>query len=160
MLTKKERKALKQRFWSEFEKHCDAVPELTGRKKKWILHDTKISHLDLKFDISGNSILVALEINHKSELRRFQVFEVLEKYKSLLSQGCEGVFTWDFCYQNENGQEVCRIYVEKRETDIYNTGEWPLIFQFLAGKMLLLQNNFIEIQEFLKEELDLLHRER
>ena len=86
--------------------------------------------------------------------------EVLEKYKSLLSQGCEGIFTWDFCYQNENSQEVCRIYVEKRGIDIHNIPEWPSIFQFLSENMLLLQNNFIEIQEFLKEELDLLYRER
>jgi len=160
MLTKEERKALKQRFWSEFDNYCEAVPELAGQKKKWILHDTKISHLDLKFDIRSNSIMVVLEINHKSELRRFQLFEVLEKYKSLLSQGCEGIFTWDFCYQNENSQEVCRIYVEKRGIDIHNIPEWPSIFQFLSENMLLLQNNFIEIQEFLKEELDLLYRER
>ena len=43
-----------QRFWSQFDDYCDTIPELVWRKKKWILHDTKISHIDLKFDIDSD----------------------------------------------------------------------------------------------------------
>jgi len=49
MLSKEERRALSQSFWTQFDEFCETIPDLAGRKKKWILHDTKISHIDLKF---------------------------------------------------------------------------------------------------------------
>lgn len=159
MLTKEERKTLNQLFWTQFDQFCDNIPELAERKKKWILHDTKIGHLDLKFDLSGNSAVVALEINHKSENRRLQVYEVLEKYRNLLGQGFKEGLSWDYCFVNENKQEICRIYTEKKGLNSYNTSDWISIHQFLSENMLQLQDNFIEIQEALKEELTLLLRE-
>ncbi len=159
MLTKEERKSLNQQFWTQFDKFCNNIPELAQRNKRWILHDTKISHVDLKFDISGNTVIVALEINHKSEYRRLQVFDVLEKYSILLGEGFKEGLKWDFCFVNENKQEVCRIYTEKEGLNSSKPSDWTTIYQFLSYNMLQLQDNFLEIQEALKEELTLLLRE-
>lgn len=159
MLTKEERKIQSIQFWTQFDDYCETLPELKGRKKKWILHDTKISHIDLKFDLSKNSAIVAIEINHKSEFRRLQAFEQLERYRSLLNEGFSTDLTWDFCYLNANDQEVCRIYIEKPDLDLYNTNDWKDIQQFLAANMLIAQNNFLEIQESLQEELNALLRD-
>ncbi len=159
MLTKEERKIRSIQFWTQFDDYCETLPELKGRKKKWILHDTKISHIDLKFDLSKNSAIVAIEINHKSEFRRLQAFEQLERYRSLLNEGFSTDLTWDFCYLNVNDQEVCRIYIEKPDLDLYNTNDWKDIQQFLAANMLIAQNNFLEIQESLQEELNALLRD-
>ncbi|MCX6229790.1 MAG: DUF4268 domain-containing protein [Bacteroidia bacterium] len=159
MLTKEERKIRSIQFWTQFDDYCETLPELKGRKKKWILHDTKISHIDLKFDLSKNSAIVAIEINHKSEFRRLQAFEQLERYRSLLNEGFSTDLTWDFCYLNANDQEVCRIYIEKPDLDLYNTNDWKDIQQFLAANMLIAQNNFLEIQESLQEELNALLRD-
>ncbi len=159
MFNKEEKKALIHRFWSQFDEYCETIPDLAWRKKKWLLHDTKIGHLVLKFDVRKDFAMVAIEINHKSENRRFQVYELIEKYRMILSQGFEKGLTWDFCYLNDIGQEVCRIYIEKGEVDIHHIREWGSIYQFLAENMLQLQDNFIEIQEVLKEEINQLYRE-
>ena len=159
MLTKEEHKAQKQLFWLKFDQYCDTIPALAYRKKKWILHDTKISHVDLKFDISKNSAIVALELNHRSEYRRFQAFEVVEKYRILLSEGFAGGLIWDSSYLNENKQEVCRIYTEKANLNILNSSDCTIIYEFFCDNMLQLQDNFLEIQEALQEELTLLLRE-
>ena len=159
MFTKEERKAHVQRFWSQFDDYCDTIPELAWRKKKWILHDTKISHIDLKFDIDSDLAMVALEINHKSEDRRLRVYELVERYRILLEEGFSEGLTWNYYYINANKQEVCRIYVEKRGVDLYKVSDWPVIYQFLAENMLQLQDNFVEIQEVLKEEVNIFHRE-
>lgn len=159
MFTKEERKVLMQKFWSQFDEYCDTIPELSWRKKKWILHDTKISHLDLKFDIDHDFAMVALEINHKSENRRLSVYELVERYRIILEEGFNGGLTWDFCYLNANQQEVCRIYVVKRGVDLQKSGDWEVIYPFWAKNMLQLQDNFMEIQESLKEEINILHRE-
>ncbi len=159
MLAKEERKRQSQLFWSQFDTFCITHPTYDGRKKKWILHDTKIGHVDLKFDIGKNSVCVALEVNHKSEYRRIQTYEVIEKYRSLLNKGFLTPLTWDFCYQNENGQEVCRIYSEKKDVIPNLPEQWTIIYQFMAQNMAILQNNFLDIQEVLKEELQMLQRE-
>jgi Domain of unknown function (DUF4268) len=159
MLAKEERKNLSTQFWIQFDLYCETLPELNGVKKKWILHDTKISHIDLKFDLSKNSAIVAIEINHKSEFRRLQAFEQLERYRSLINEGFTADLTWNFCYLNVNEQEVCRVYIEKIGVDLYNQSDWKEIQQFLATNMLSMQTNFLEIQDSLKEELNALLRD-
>ena len=159
MFTKEERKELMQRFWSQFDEYCDTIPDLAWRKKKWMLHDTKISHIDLKFDIDRDFAMVALEINHKSEDRRLRVYELVERYRILLEEGFTGGLTWDYCYLNANKQEVCRIYVEKRVVDLHQITDWDAIYEFFAENMYQLQENFLEIQEVLKDEVNRLHQE-
>jgi hypothetical protein len=159
MFTKEERKAQNQIFWTQFDEYCDTIPDLAWRKKKWLLHDTKISHIDLKFDVGQGFAMVALEINHRSEDRRLRVFELVERYRLLLEEGFPSGLTWNFCYQNDNKQEVCRIYVELNEIDFHKNSDWPAIFAFFAENMYQLQENFIEIQDVLKEEVNLLNRE-
>ncbi len=159
MFTKEEKKALVQKFWSQFDDYCDTIPELGWRKKKWILYDTKISHVDLKFDLGLNYALVALEINHRSEDRRLKIYELVERYRLLLEQGFGDGLTWDFNYLNSTNQEVCRIYVEKKQVNFQKISDWPVIYDFLAQNMLQLQENFLEIQEVLIEEINILNRE-
>ena len=159
MFTKEEKKILTHRFWSQFDDFCDTIPELAWRKKKWILHDTKISHIALKFDIKQNSIMVAIELNHKSEYRRLRVYDLIERYRVLLNEGFDTPLLWDYCYITETGQEVCRIYVEKVGIDFQKTDQWPVIYEFFASNMRQMQDNFLEIQEALKEEIHLLERE-
>lgn len=159
MFTKEERKAQNQVFWTKFDEYCDTIPDLAWRKKKWILHDTEISHIDLKFDVGRDYAMVALEINHRSEGRRLRVYELAERYRLLLEEGFPSGLTWNFCYLNENKQEVCRIYTDLIGVDLHTNSDWPAIFAFFADNMYQLQENFLEIQDALKEEIKLLNRE-
>lgn len=159
MFTKEEKKTLSQKFWSQFNDFCDTIPDLAWRKKKWILHDTKISHIALKFDMGSDFVMVALEINHGSENRRILVYKLVERYRLLLQQNFADGLTWDLCYVNSNNQEVSRIYVEKKGVNYQYISDWPMIYDFMAKNMLQLQDNFIEIQEALKEEVNTLYRE-
>ena len=159
MFTKEERISLVKRFWVQFDAYCNTIPELAWKKKKWILHDTKISHVDLKFDPGREFVIVALEINHKSESKRLQVFELIERYRFILEQGFSDGLIWDFCYQNDNKKDVCRIYIKKEGLDLHRLSDWLDIYIFFAEKMNGLQENFLEIQEMLIEEVNILSRE-
>lgn len=159
MFTKEERKAIVQRFWVQFDAYCNTIPELACKKKKWILHDTKIGHLDLKFDPGRDYAMIALEINHESENIRLRIFELLEKYRLILEQGFPNGLTWDYCYLNSNKQEVCRIYVKKDGLDLQRYSDWLDIYRYFAENMNLMQENFLEIQEMLVEEVNLMNRE-
>lgn len=153
MYTREEARQLRKSFWITFAKRCEIVPELQHRKKKWILYDTKISGLDLKFDIDRFEASVMIEVNAKSEDRRLQIFELLEKYKVILEEGFGNGLEWELCYTRESGEEVCRIYVMNDGVDIHRQSQWPDIYNFFIDNMLILERNFLEIRELLQEEL-------
>jgi hypothetical protein len=86
MYSREEKKLLNASFWSLFGKRCEIHPELQHKKKKWILHQTKINKVALKFDTGRKNAKVMIEISHRNETRRLQVFEIFEKYKPIIEK--------------------------------------------------------------------------
>jgi len=153
MYTKEEAKQIRIDFWNTFGRRCETARELRGRKKKWILYDTKIQGIDLKFDADREHALVMIEVNSNDENRRLAIYEQLEKYKIILEEGFGNGLIWDICHVRESGQEVCRIYVELSGADFHNQHQWPDIYNFFIANMLLLENNFMEIRDIVFEEV-------
>lgn len=153
MYSKDESKRLIKEFWIVFARRCEIVPELRLKKKKWVLYDTGLQGIDLKFDVTRTEALVMIEINSREEARRLELFEGLVKYKRLLEEGMAGPLTWDFCLVRESGQEVCRIYTSLPNVDFHRQTQWPDIYNFLIDNMLILENNFKEIKDAIEAEL-------
>ena len=153
MYSKDESKRLIKEFWIVFARRCEIVPELRLKKKKWVLYDTGLQGIDLKFDVTRSEALVMIEINSRVEDRRLEIFEVLLKYKKMLEEGMACSLTWDFCFVRESGQEVCRIYTSLSNVDFHRQTQWPDIYNFLVDNMLVLENNFMEIKYAIEAEL-------
>jgi hypothetical protein len=153
MYSKDEAKLLRKEFWIVFARRCEIVPELFRKRKKWVLYDTGLSGIDLKFDVTRDEALVMIEINSKSESRRLEIFETLQNYRVLIEEGFAEPLIWDFCYQRESGQEVCRIYTSLPNVDFHRKNQWVDIFNFLIDNMLILENNFMDIRDGLEAEL-------
>jgi hypothetical protein len=71
-------------------------------------------------------------------------------YKAILEEGFENGLIWDFSGRLENGEEVCRIYVEKTGLDMHKISDWKEMFDFMAENMYLLEKNFLEIRELIE----------
>lgn len=153
MYSKDESKLLRKEFWIVFARRCEIVPELQHKKKKWVLYDTGLSGIDLKFEVTRNEALVMNEVNSRLENRRLEIFETLQKYRLLLEAGFQEPLTWDFYFVRESGQEVCRIYKSLSNVDFHRQNQWPDIFNFMIDNMLLLENNLMEIKDGLEAEL-------
>ncbi len=154
MYSKEEIKILRKNFWDTFGKRCEIVPELRHRKKKWMLHRTRIPNVALKFEVGRTDAKVMIEISHRSENRRIFVFETLQKYRLLLEEGFENGLEWEFLYEREeSGQEVCRIYTSLPGADFHRQHTWPDIYNFFIENMLKLERNFLEIHDVLQEEI-------
>lgn len=154
MYSRVEAKKLSLEFWELFNKRCEVHPELKFKKKKWILHRTKIRNFALRFEITRQSAKVMLELHHRSEDQRIRAFETVERYKAILEEGFENGLIWEFYHQREDsGQEVCRIYSELEGVDLHRQNLWPDIYNFFIENMLHLERNFLEISDVLREEL-------
>lgn len=154
MYSIEEAKKLRLNFWEQFGKRCEIHPLLHYKRKKWILHRTKIKGVALRFEVGRENAGVILELNHRNEDKRLKAYEILERYKAIVEDGFENGLIWEFYHQREDsGQEVCRIYAVKENVDLHSQNQWPEIFNFFIENMLQLEENFLALSDILKEEL-------
>ncbi len=154
MYSREEIKKLHIDFWELFRKRCEVHPALKKKKKNFVLHRTKIRGVAFRFDVNRENAKVILEIHHRNEDTRLKAFEIIERYKNVMEEGCENGLTWEFYHQREDsGQEVCRIYIQLENVDIHNRNQWPDIYNFFIENMLQLEENFAVISDIVREEL-------
>ena len=151
MYSKDELKNLKLEFWESFAAFCEVQPYLRGRKKVWTLYDTKVKGVELKFDATRDGAYVILEVNHRSEDLRLEMFERLTWYKEMLETDFPDGLVWDICFVRDTGKEVARIYTSKAGIDFHRRQDWGEFFSFMASQMYLLERNFMSIAEYLRE---------
>ena len=153
MYSKEELKNLKLEFWESFAAFCEVQPYLRGRKKIWTLYDTKVKGVELKFDANRQGAYVILEVNHRSEDLRLEMFERLTWYKETLEQDFPEGLIWDICFVRENGRQngpQARLRGTGR-TGLHRRAHWGDFFTFMASQMYLLERNFMGIAEYLRE---------
>jgi hypothetical protein len=149
MFSKEEAKQLRLEFWQKLSNKTRRLPGQKGRKRIWIFDKTGIKGLDLRFDVSREKIIVALEINIRKEEDRLALYEKLEAAKGLFEEHFGEPLIWDFTYTKPNGREVCRVYVE-RPGDMYVRESWTEIFTFMIDKMIRMERAFLEVKDYLK----------
>ena len=147
MYTKDELKQLKKEFWEGFGNYCSQIPALKKRKSKFMLYNTKMKGVELKFDANREGAFVILEINHPDATKRFEIYEKLELYKSIFEKDFPGGLIWDFAHLRECGTEVCRIYTHKPGIDIHRRIQWMEFYQFMVSEMLKLEKAFKMVKE-------------
>ena len=154
MYSKDEIKKLHLSFWELFGKRCEVHPKLRYRKRKWMLHRTKIKGVALRFDVSRKDAKVILELSNRSENLRLKAYDFLEKYKVVLEDGFDEGLIWEFFHEREDsGKEICRVYTKLDNVDFHRQNQWPDIFNFYIDNMLKLEKNFLEIKDLLNEVL-------
>jgi hypothetical protein len=150
MYSKEELKNLKKEFWEGFDIFCSNMPELSYRKKKWMLYDTKIKSIDLKFDTNRDAAFVILEINHRDRDSRLNIYNKIEPYKNIVNSFFEEPLIWDDAFICQEGKEVCHIYIKKANLDIHRRIQWMEFYTFMANNMLRMEDAFQEIRDFIE----------
>jgi hypothetical protein len=154
MYSKEEAKKIRLQFWEHFGKRCEIHPLLYERRKKWMLHRTKIPGVALRFEADRTSAKVILELSQRNEDKRLKAFEILQNYKVILEDGFPDGLSWEFFYEREDsGQEVARIYTPMANANLFRQNQWSDIFNFFIENMIRLEENFLQIRDILKEEL-------
>lgn len=151
MYSKDELKQLKKEFWESFAAYCEVQPYLRGRRKLWVLYNTKVKGVELKFDATRQGAFVILEVNRKQEDDRLEMYEKLTWNKDYLEKDFPDGLVWDECYVRETGQQVCRIYVSCGGIDFHRRQDWGQFFSFMAQNMYKLERNFLSIVEYIRE---------
>jgi hypothetical protein len=153
MYNKDEAKAVRLEFWTRLNNRTRRLPAQKGRKKFWIYDSTGVKGLDLRFDVDRAKVCVALEINHSSEERRLILYEKLLACKSIFESEFGEPLVWDYLYEKETGEQVCRVYVAQ-PGDINNQELWPDMMYFLIDRMVRLEKAFLEVKDYLQSNIN------
>ena len=147
--TKEEAKEIRVKFWEGFKRYCK-------RKhiyRKWVLTGVKIRSTQLKFYADREKALVLFQIDHKNELRRFEVYECMLSYQTLFRAECGDELKWEEEYTGIEGQEISAIYFELRGVNLYRVEDHERIYTFFAEKMPLLEDLYYEYRDLINERL-------
>ena len=147
MYSKEELKQLKKEFWEGFGVYCSQVPALKRRKSKFMLYNTKMKSIELKFDATREGAFVILEINHHDAKARLDKYEQFEQYKTIMEKQFPAGLIWDFAFIRESGTEVCRIYTKKAGIDLHRRIQWMEFYQFMSTEMLKLEKAYKLVKE-------------
>lgn len=141
MFSREESKKLREEFWIAFGK---------SYPKKWILYNTKIKGLTLKFHFDVKKAMVVMDVETADLERRISLWEKIQSLRSLIQSGeylPEAQF--EDSYILENGKEVSRVYVEKKGVSIHNKNTWRETMEFLSETMVRLESFFLEFKDIL-----------
>jgi len=150
MYSKEEVKQLKKEFWEGFGVYCSQIPELKRRKSKFMLYNTKMKGVELKFDATRDGAFVILELNHSNTTFRLEKYEQFEQYKTIMEKQFPNGLIWDFAYIRDCGTEVCRIYTSKTGIDLHRRIQWMEFYQFMSAEMMKLEKSFIKVKAALE----------
>ena len=141
MFSKEESRLLRQEFWTSFGK---SFP------RKWILYNTKIKGLSLKFHFDTRSALVALDLEDHLE-NRINCWEKLVALKSILLEDYLPNAIFEESYILDNKKEISRIYIPlEQKVSIHNKNSWRDTMVFLNTTMNALEQFFEEYRDVIK----------
>lgn len=151
MFSKSEAANIRREFWIAFDTFSR---KYLGPQKKWIRYDTGIKDLCLKFEVNKKYARVLLAIENNNENTRFDRFLFLKNYELVINRFIETDWIWDEQLILENGKEICAIYKQLNDVNIYKKDDWNKIFDFLAKEMFALEKAFFEIKPLLQEYIN------
>ena len=126
MFTKEESKKIRQEFWTTFgQKH----------PHKWLLYNTKIKEVILKFTFTTKYALVSIDISSKDNLTQEYYYDKFLSLKSIIISELKDI-VFDNAYELENGKIISRIFIKLPNVSIHNKNSWDETMEFLKDAML------------------------
>jgi hypothetical protein len=142
MFSKEESKIIREEFWTGFGKEYS---------RKWILYDTKMKALQLKFSFDNKIARVSMDISSRDALIRTYYFEKIIALKTILLTDYLPDATFEESYVLPEGKTISSIYVELEHVNIHNRKDWLIAHEFFYNKMNLMEAFFLEYEPFIND---------
>lgn len=141
MFSREESKKLRQEFWTSFGKEFP---------HKWLLYNTKMREIQLKFSFTRKFAMVSLDIDDDDEMIRAYYFEKMQSLEKILKSEYLPEVVLDEFHELPKGKIISRVYTKIDGVSIHNKKDWPEVKKFLATNMLQLEEFFSDFADFIK----------
>jgi hypothetical protein len=140
MFSKEQSKEIRQQFWIFFGKRYP---------RKWLLYNTGIKDLSLKFDFDTKKAIVAIESAATDEIDRGYYFDKLISLKKILLEDVSSELIFKESYPLPSGKVVSRCYLSIDNVSIHNKNTWPDVFEFFNTYMDKIENFYVEYKDYI-----------
>jgi hypothetical protein len=140
MYSKEEAKNVRQQFWTMFGKRYD---------RKWLLYDTKLKDINLKFSFEDRRALVSIDVNHDDAIFRAYYYEKLISLENIMKEEVSDELVFEENYILESGKTISRVFVMYEGVKIQKQTDWPEVYQFFYTYMDRLESFFREYKDFI-----------
>ncbi|SEK22285.1 protein of unknown function [Aquimarina amphilecti] len=141
MFSKEESKKIRQEFWTTFG---------SNYPRKWLLYNTKIKDVTLKFTFTTKIAQVSIDIEPHDEVIRAYYFDKLLSLKNILKEEYISDIIFNELYELENHKIISRVYTELPNVSIHNRNTWEDTMIFLNNQMDKLESFFLEYKDFIE----------
>ncbi|MDT0650625.1 DUF4268 domain-containing protein [Autumnicola edwardsiae] len=141
MFSREESKKLTQEFWTSFGKKYE---------QQWILYNTKIKEVQLKFTFNRKFAQVAMDVSSADSVIQEYYYEKLISLKKIFKAEYLPQAIFEENYLLPEGKTVSRVYVQLDNVNIHNKNDWPVVQKFLTENMLKMEKFFRDFEDFIK----------
>lgn len=149
MFTKEEEKNLRILFWSSFKTYCIK----NSNYRKWVLTGVKIKSTQLKFYVDNNKAIVLFQIDHKNDVRRYEVYEAFLPYKKLFTKASGSDLKWNEDFTEIDNRPISAIYFKLDGVNVLRKTDWNKIYAFFIEKMTILEGLYWEYKDVIIEQI-------
>ncbi len=150
MFSKEQRAELTERFWAGLKKESK---DILGKRHSWILQNTGIKGIQLKFEVSRDTALVILQCYASSIEKREWTYDILQQYHRVIADIAEEKPIWDKNGELAELNGMPSVYYKLDDIDYLQEKHWQKIYQFFINYMFRLEKAFLEIKDVLKAEI-------
>ncbi len=142
MFSREESKKIRQEFWTTFGQQYP---------RKWLLYNTKIKDVTLKFTFTTKKAQVSIDIEPEDTVIKTYYYEKLQSLQNILLTDYLPNCIFDAAYELDNGKIIARIYTELPNVCIHNRKTWEATMEFLYNQMDQLEQFFLEYKDFIDD---------
>lgn len=150
MYSKEVSKKIRLQYWNRFKSWSGRKRIKQGKKGRWMMNDTGMKQLKLKFHFDEQIAQACIEVDTKNLDKRIEIWEKLESLRSILEKKAAFQLQWALDYQLDNGKTVSRVYDQMNNVNIYNNECWKTVNDFLFSRMSVLEEFYIEYRDYIK----------
>jgi len=140
MYSKEEKKNIKTAFWDGFKSFSSPKRRKLGKNRNWVMQNTGIKALDLKFHIDNKLASVSVDIVSKSLESKVDYWNKLIGLKTILNDSFKQDVIWDDMFVLDSGKEIIRVGVYMQDVNIFNKNCWNDVYDFFFENMIILED--------------------
>jgi len=150
MYSKEEIKNIKKAFWDGFISYSSPKRRKLRKPKKWVMQNTGIKALDLKFHIDNKRASVSIDIVSKSLENKVAYWNKLMSLRSIINQSFNQEVIWDDMFVLESGKEIIRVGVYLNNVNILDKTCQEKVYPFFFENMIILEDWLEEYVDIVK----------
>ncbi len=150
MYSIEEAKLIRKEYWDKFKSWSGRKRTREGKKGKWLMNDTGIKQMKLKFHFDNTTALVAIEIDTRNPEKRIELWNKLESLKNKIEEEIPFPLAWEIEYPLPENKSVSRIFIQMTGISIYKKECWGKANNFFYKKMNSLEDFFLKYKDYIK----------